>query len=296
MQTEFAYAKINLCLDVESRRANGYHNIVSIMQTVTLHDEVQVDFTPAEHTEITLHADGNDQMPLDQSNLAYRAASLFLNHTQIFGQVSIHLHKQIPMAAGLAGGSADAAAVLRALNTLCGHPLSIEALCALGSKLGADIPFCIVGGSAFVTGIGEVLEESPALPPCYLVVACGGEGVSTVWAYRQLDERYQQFSGAPRRDPRPAQILACLEKQKLEEACAHFYNLFEEVVCEYNSCIGRIKGVLQREGAITALMSGSGPSVFGVFLHREEAEFACDCLNGQGIRAFVCQPAEKYPL
>ena len=163
MRMEKANAKINLYLDVVSRRENGYHNIVSLMQTLSLCDLVTLDYRPAEHTEIRLSASGNTDMPTDRKNLAWRAAELFLAETGKTGEVDLFIEKHIPMAAGLAGGSADAAAVLRGLNALCGAPLSLERLCALGARLGADVPFCIVGGMALVTGIGEQLEYLPSM-------------------------------------------------------------------------------------------------------------------------------------
>ncbi|MBQ8431905.1 MAG: 4-(cytidine 5'-diphospho)-2-C-methyl-D-erythritol kinase [Clostridia bacterium] len=296
MHVEQAYAKINLYLDVESRRANGYHNIVSIMQTVSLQDTIRVEFTPTASTEIILTAPGNHAMPLDQRNLAWRAADRFLRHTNQTGRVEISIEKQIPMAAGLAGGSADAAAVFRALNSLCTSRLSTEELCALGSGLGADIPFCIVGGSALVTGIGEVMEPAPALPPCYLVVACMGEGVSTVWAYGELDERYQNFTATSGNDPRPQRILEHFRGQRIAEACPLFYNIFEDVVCEVNPYVEKEKSLMEQAGAIAAMMSGSGPSVFGIFEKETEAEQACAALKDMGARAFVCQPTKKYSL
>lgn len=148
MHTERANAKINLYLDMVGRRENGYHDLYTLMQTVSLCDLISVDFRPSIHTSITLQASGNDKMPLDCRNLAWRAAELFLQRAERSGEVRIIIEKHIPMAAGLAGGSTDAAAVLRALNKLTGDPLTVEELCEIGAKLGADVPFCVVGGFA----------------------------------------------------------------------------------------------------------------------------------------------------
>ena len=155
MRTERANAKINLYLDVVGRRENGYHNIVSIMQTVSVCDLVSVEFRPGLHTRIALTASGNSGMPTDCRNLAWRAAELYLSQTGQSGEVLISIEKHIPMAAGLAGGSTDAAAVLRAMNRLCGNRLSTKELCELGARLGADIPFCIIGGGSVLFGSGE---------------------------------------------------------------------------------------------------------------------------------------------
>ena len=294
MRTERANAKINLYLDVVSRRDNGYHNLVSLMQTVSLCDLVTVDFSPSSHTSIRLQASGNDQMPLDCRNLAWRAAELFLGTVKRSGEVCITIEKHIPMAAGLAGGSSDAAAVLRALNRLCGEPLNGEELCALGANLGADVPFCIRGGGALVTGIGECLEEIPSMPDCSMVVACMGEGVSTPWAYGRLDERYDGFTAPKEEDPRVREILKCVERGEIMPACDHFYNIFEEVVPQAQSCVDRLKNSMIQNDAVCAMMSGSGPSVFGVFETARSAENACAALREMGAAAFVCHPCDAY--
>ncbi len=295
MRTERANAKINLYLDVTSRRENGYHNIVSMMQTVSLCDLVTVNFRPSGHTSIHLNASGNDRMPLDCRNLAWRAAELFLTETGRTGEVGITIEKHIPMAAGLAGGSSDAAAVLRGLNALCGSPLSVEALCTLGSRLGADIPFCIVGGSCLVQGIGEKLSECPSAPDVPMVVACKGEGVSTPWAYGQLDERYNGFA-QERSEEQIQPLLSALQAQNAAEAAKHVYNIFEEVVPAVQKDVNLLKSTMREEGAIVSMMSGSGPSVFGMFESYEAADRACNRLKSLGAAAFVCHPQGKYRM
>ncbi len=294
MRTERANAKINLYLNVVGRRENGYHNIVSLMQTVSVCDLVTVDFKPSAHTSIRLMASGNDAMPTDCRNLAWRAAELFLSRVGRSGEVTVSIEKHIPMAAGLAGGSSDAAAVLRALNRLCGEPLSTEELCELGAGLGADIPFCIVGGCALVTGIGEGLEPLDDMPDIPLVVACMGEGVSTPWAYGRLDEIHDSFSGAGGIDTRYREILSAFGDGRVSDACNGFYNLFEEVVPSVQPYVNRIKAVMDEGGAIRSMMSGSGPSVFGVFPSTEAAEGVVERLRGMGATAFVCHPKSKY--
>lgn len=294
MRTERANAKINLYLNVVGRRENGYHNIVSLMQTVSLCDLVTVDYLPVPHTSIHLTASGNDGMPTDCRNLAWRAAELYLAKIEKSGEVRISIEKHIPMAAGLAGGSADAAAVLRGLNRICGERLSKEELCALGATLGADIPFCIVGGGARVTGIGERLEEVAPMPQTALAVACMGEGVSTPWAYGKLDELYDSFANATAEDVGPDDILSALSKGDFDTACADFYNIFEGVVPSVQPYVDRLKQTMEGHGAVRAMMSGSGPSVFGVFRSVEEASAAVEALRQMGASAFVCHPTAKY--
>lgn len=295
-RTEKANAKINLYLDVVSKRPNGYHNIVSMMQTVSLCDLVTVAFCPAEQTTISLSAVGNDDMPTDRRNLAWRAAELFLTETAQCGEVTISIEKQIPMAAGLAGGSADAAAVFRGLNALCGNPLSTEALCTLGSRLGADIPFCILGGTALVTGIGEGLEPIASVGDLPIVVACRGEGVSTVWAYGKLDEAYGDFSNLKESTDAPERLAALLADGDVERAKALLFNLFEEVVPTVQPYVNSLKQTMTEQGAIASMMSGSGPSVFGIFSSNADAERACEVLKKQGASAFVCRPCGNFEI
>lgn len=296
MRTERANAKINLYLDVVSKRTNGYHNLVSIMQTLSLCDLVTLDYRPADHTSISLSASGNAEMPTDRRNLAWRAAELFLGEAQRTGEVRIFIEKHIPMAAGLAGGSADAAAVLRGLNVLCGTPLTVKQLCALGARLGADVPFCIVGGMALVTGIGENLEFLSPMKDCPMVVACQGEGVSTVWAYGKLDEKYCNFSVPKEASTVPDRLAELLAKGDFEASKALLFNLFEDVVPEVQPCVDPLKQTMLDFGATASMMSGSGPSVFGIFASAADAEKACGALQKAGASAFVCHPCGKYAI
>lgn len=291
VRTERANAKINLYLDVVSRRENGYHDLYTVMQSVSLCDLVTVDFRPGIHTNIFMQASGNDKMPLDCRNLAWRAAELFLQRVNKSGEVKITIEKHIPMAAGLAGGSSDAAAVFRALNSLCGEPLSTKELCALGAKLGADVPFCIVGGCAVAEGIGDRLTPIHGLDStCALVVACMGEGVSTPWAYGELDTRFGGFL-TERSIENGKKITASLQNNEHASAfCADFYNIFEEVVPSVQPCVDPLKKTMREHGALRSMMSGSGPSVFGIFESVASASAACEALKAMGASAFVCHP------
>ncbi len=294
MRVERANAKINLYLNVVGKRENGYHDIVSVMQTVSLCDLITLDFRPTSHTSIVLTSSGNGQMPTDCRNLAWRAAERYLANTDLRGEVRISIEKHIPMAAGLAGGSADAAAVLRGLNRLCGNRLSVSELCEVGASLGADIPFCIIGGGARVEGIGEKLTPIAPMPNTPLVVACMGEGVSTPWAYGKLDERYQNFADAAPDDSRSARIAQAMERPEFLDACADLYNIFEEVVPTVQPHVEKLKSTMLEHGAVRAMMSGSGPSVFGVFRSLREAEETALVLQNMGAAAFACHPCSPY--
>lgn len=284
-------AKINLCLDVTGKRENGYHEIDGIMQSVTLSDTVAVGFEAAEKTEIRLTAEGNPDMPTDSRNLAHRAAERLLDAAAVSGRVEIHIQKKIPMAGGLAGGSTDAAAVLRALNRLLPTPLSIERLCEIGGRLGADVPFCVVGGAMRTRGIGDLLTPVPSMPSCHIVIARRGEGVSTPWAYGKLDEIYADFTD---RSLCPAsgldRLLNALDCGSLDGVCASVYNIFEDVVAAEKPDVTAIREEMLRHGARVSRMSGSGPCVFGIFDFEDAAACARDSLLALGADAYLCAP------
>ncbi len=279
--TKSAYAKINLFLDIEGKRENGYHNIISLMQSVSLCDKVTVTYTPSEEKKITVSCSRAD-IPCNQDNLAYKAAALY----PCKGTIEIYIEKNIPMSAGLAGGSTDAAAVLCALNEICGNKLSDEALKTLGGKLGADIPFCIAGGAARVEGIGEILSPMTSMPHFPMVIAKKGEGMSTPAAYRALDEKYNDFkSYAPK-----VELFKILEQvpDNCEAYCHGLFNIFEETVEPIRPCVGELKSIMQANGAIGAMMSGSGTSVFGIFDREENAQAALSALLSAGADAHLC--------
>ena len=294
MYTERANAKINAYLNITARRPNGYHDIVSVMQAVSLCDLVTVNFLPAPQSSITLSISGNSNLPTDCRNLAYRAAERFLQHTNLTGSVQIMIQKHIPVSAGLAGGSTDAAAVLRALNHLCGDPLTVEELCEIGLLLGADVPFCIRGGAMLATGIGDVLERIPNMPSCTLVIAIGDEGISTPHAYAALDEQYNFFDSPNQQNEDADKLMELWQNNALLASCSCFYNIFESVIPKENNDVEAIKRIMRENGAMQAMMSGSGPSVFGVFEAQTDAEQAYFALQEQGYRAFVCYPIGQY--
>ena len=298
-----ARAKINLFLDITGRRPDGYHTITGVMQSISLCDTVSVEVTePTDNgfvgaETITLTC-SNPDIPTDNRNLAWRAADAFFAATEKgCKSLTIHMEKRIPAAAGMAGGSTNAAAVLVGLNHLFGNPLAVEALCEVGLKLGADVPFCIKGGAQITEGIGEIMTPVSTMPPCELVVACGGEGVSTPAAYKALDALYGNFDPAvytPHTEGLST-LLSALEQGDLNALCGSTFNLFESVVLPERPVAQSIKETLLTLGAITSMMSGSGPSVFGVFPKGNgSAQKACEVLTAQGIPAWVCEPVASY--
>lgn len=277
-----APAKINLYLDVLGRRADGYHEIESIMQTVSLCDVIDVTLADS---GITLTA-SEDTVPLDEKNLAHKAARLFYSHTGIDGGAKIHIEKRIPVSSGLAGGSTDAGATLKALNELYGFPVSNDELLALGARLGADVPFCMEGGCVLCRGIGEKMQKIEPMTPFTVVIARGGEGVSTPAAYRMLDERFGEFLARPFSDVQ--RTISAVEMDDLNALSLSVFNVFESVVLEGHKEASLYKGVLQDNGALVSMMSGSGPAVFGIFDDTEKADYAHHRLYDLGARSFVC--------
>lgn len=268
-----AHAKINLTLDVTGRRPDGYHTVRMVMQSVGLHDDVTVMRTDS--GTITLSCD-QAYVPTDARNLAVRAAQLFFAHTALpCTGLHIDLVKRIPVAAGLAGGSTDAAAVLHALNTLYETGLSDEQLCEIGLKLGADVPYCLLGGTMLAEGIGEQL--SPLLPPpfCYVVLCKPPFAVSTAAVYQAIDTAPLTVR------PDTQGMLQALMTGDYAGICHRLYNVMETVTAARHSEIGRIKDILLSCGADGAVMSGSGPTTFGLFADRAKAQTAYDTLRQQ---------------
>ena len=286
-----AYAKINLHLDVTDIRNDGYHNIQSVMQTVSLCDIIDIEIT--QENDIVIEC---DQMgvPLDERNIAYKAAKLFFDKANINSGVKITIKKNIPMAAGLAGGSADGAAVLVGLNELFDAILSDSDIYALGAALGADVPFCISCGCCYTEGIGEKLTDiDPLLPETVLVIACGGEGVSTPMAYGMLDSKYNKFADYI---PRGCDELKKSLKLGENDFYKHIFNIFEEPVSSVREAVGIAKKIMLDSGADASMMSGSGPSVFGIFSDASDAERAVAALKAQGYFASVAFPTGKREL
>ena len=286
---ENAWGKINLFLDVVEKRADGYHGIKSIMHAVGLSDVITVSTVESRERAIRLYIVGEDMLPTGNKNLAYKAAELYLLRAGINAKVRINIEKHIPVSAGLAGGSTDAAATLRALNRIYGH-FTDKALLELSAELGSDVPFCLVGGTAICEGRGEIITRLPTPRRAHLVIAISDERVSTPWAYGALDALYSDFEGTRAPDGSlVSRQIAAIENGAIDSEA--LYNIFEDVILpEFPGARG-LKSRLLTLGARSALMSGSGPSVFGIFDTPESAKVAADALRGEGIRAYVITSA-----
>jgi 4-diphosphocytidyl-2-C-methyl-D-erythritol kinase len=260
-----ANAKINLSLDVTGLREDGYHIVRMVMQAIDLHDEIFMEKIDSDMIKLTLE---NTDLPADESNLAYRAAALLKESFAIKEGVSIKLIKNIPVAAGLAGGSTDCAAVLKGMNLLFDLGLNEQQLCEYGVKLGADVPFCIMGKTALSEGIGEILTPLPPMPDCSILLVKPTVGVSTAQVYHDLDQI---------KDPQHPNIdgqLAALESGILSSICQDMENILESVTIPMHPVINDIKEGMLSCGAIHSLMSGSGPTVFGIYSDKEKAQKA----------------------
>ncbi len=285
-----APAKINLFLDITGRRKNGYHDIKSIMQSIDLCDVL----TFCESDTFSLSCTDKD-LACDKTNLVWRAADAFFEAAKINKKnVKITIEKNIPMAAGLAGGSADCAAALVGLNKFYGSPLTEDALLSLGAALGADVPFCIKVGTYITEGIGDVLTKAPSMPDCTLVVAKDlSDGVSTPAAYKALDTKYNNFTSRMPNEKGYRSIISALDANSPKRCASALYNIFEDVILPEHESVSKIKKAMTDGGALASLMSGSGPSVFGIFDDKEKADTICKLLKQTGIFAAVCRPTEK---
>lgn len=278
-----AAAKINLMLDIIERLPNGYHSLWMVMQSVDLYDTVTVERTQAGNIRLECT---DPRLPADETNLAYKAARAFFDATGVPGSgVSIMVQKRIPFAAGLAGGSADAAAVLLALDRLFETKLRQRALNKIGLTLGADVPFCLQGGTMLAQNIGELLTPVPELPDCFIVLAKPVRGVSTAQAYRLCD------AAANLRAPDKRGMLGALLSEDLEGAARLAGNVFEQVIDVPERV--EIKAVMRRHGALGCCMSGSGPTVFGLFESEQAAGECAEKLREIVPEVFICRPVEE---
>lgn len=268
--TQRAYAKINIGLDVLRRRADGYHEVKMIMQTVDIYDELVLERRKEPGIELRMD---NSELPSGGDNLICRAADLLFLEKKITGGVNISLTKRIPIAAGMAGGSADAAAALRGVNELFDLGYSLTELQALGVGLGADIPYCLTGGTMLSEGIGEILTPLPAPPAAHLVIAKPDINVSTAFVYGNLHA--DSLAWHPDIDG----MIAALQKGDLDGITGRLGNVLETVTVKAHPVIEQIKELLRKQGAENALMSGSGPTVFGIFKEKETAARAAEAVE-----------------
>ena len=277
-----ASAKINLTLDILRKREDGYHDLQMVMQSVSLADELTV--TPARGGAGTAVADLHF-LPTGGKNLAQIAAAAFRAATGLGGEVDVSIRKHVPVCAGLAGGSADAAAVLHAMNELAGAGLSRPELAQIGERVGSDVPFCVLGGTALAEGRGERLTPLPPLPPCHIVICKPPFSISTPQLFGRVNVRKIV------RRPDTAGVAAALEAGDLAGVARRMYNVFEDVLEPRRLAeINEIKSVLIDCGALGASMSGSGPSVFGLFEDGARAQDACSRLRESYRDVFLCAP------
>ena len=269
-----ALAKINLGLDVRGRRENGYHDVRMVMQTIYLYDNVTL--TKTEEPGIQLQTN-LFYLPVDEKNIAYKAAKLLMDEFQIKEGVHITLDKHIPVAAGMAGGSSNAAAVLVGMNRLFRLGLSEQDLMERGVSLGADVPYCVMRGTVLAEGIGEILTPLAPLPKCYILVAKPSISVSTKTVYEKLDAH--EIEDHPDIDG----VIAGLEAGDLKKVAGSMGNVLERVTIEDYPIIQEIKNAMVEAGALNAMMSGSGPTVFGIFEDRMLARQAQQKIRKAGL-------------
>ncbi len=260
-----ALAKINLGLDVVRKREDGYHEVRMIMQTIHLYDQLLITKKKEQGISITANL---DFLPTDESNLIYKAAKLLQETYEMKEGVSVKLQKYIPIAAGMAGGSTDAAAVLYGMNELFHLGIKRQKLMELGAQIGADVPYCLMRGTALAEGIGEKLKSLPPVPKCPVLIAKPGIGVSTKYVYEnlKLDEHTKH--------PNIYAQVAAIRKHDLKGITAHMGNLLETVTIPKYPVIDEIKRCMMESGALAAMMSGSGPTVFGLFEDEHTAQNA----------------------
>lgn len=267
---EKAPAKVNLSLDVTSKRPDGYHEVEMIMTTIDLADRIELTELPENVIRVASH---NRFVPDDQRNLAYQAAKLLKERFQVKKGVSIMITKVIPVAAGLAGGSSDAAATLRGLNRLWDLKLSVEELAELGAEIGSDVSFCVYGGTALATGRGEKIRHISAPPHCWVVLAKPTIGVSTAEVYRRLN--LQQV-----RHPDVQAMIDAIEEKSFQKVCGQLGNVLESVTLSLHPEVAMIKNQMKRFGADAVLMSGSGPTVFGLVQYESKVQRIYNGLRG----------------
>ncbi|MBO5130038.1 MAG: 4-(cytidine 5'-diphospho)-2-C-methyl-D-erythritol kinase [Oscillospiraceae bacterium] len=279
---EGAFAKLNLTLDVLGKREDGYHDLRSVMQTVSIRDDIEIDVGTGKPW--CLKCDRED-IPTDERNLAWKAAKLYCD---TMGKdpdgIEIRITKRIPSQAGMGGGSADAAAVLRALNRHYGEPLSIMALAELGAKIGSDVPFCVVCGTFMCEGRGEKLRKLPDMPDCIIVVCKPAFSVSTPELYQKIDEV------AIARRPDNKAMESALLAGDLEKVAHNLCNVFDPVVTADHLELNYIKSLFHQYGAVGYQMTGSGSACFAVVSEFEVAAVICSMLKDHYPEVYICKP------
>lgn len=281
-----AYAKVNLALDVLQKREDGYHDVRMIMQNISIFDVLTFEVNEsANERKISLYVN-KDGIPTDDKNLVYKAIRFMFDMYDINADIDVYLEKNIPVEAGMAGGSTDCAAAIHAVNELFDLKLDMKTLMDIGVKLGADVPYCILGHTALSEGIGEILTSVNSLSDCYILVVKPPVGVSTKMVYTNL--RVNELEHHPDID---AMILA-LNERDVEKVSAHMENVLETVTARMYPEIERLKSIMKEQGALNAIMSGSGPTVFGIYTDEATANQAGEFIRRQNIsdEIFVAVP------
>lgn len=279
---EGAFAKLNLTLDVLGMRDDGYHDLKSVMQTISVRDDVEIDIGTGKPWTLECSMEG---IPCDERNLAWKAAKVFFDVTKIDPDgIAIRITKRIPSGAGMGGGSADAAAVLRALNRHYDNPFSIFALAELGAQVGSDVPFCVVCGTAMVEGRGERLRKLPDMPDCIFVICKPDFSVSTPELYKKIDQ-----VAIPKRPDNKAMESALLAGD-LGKVCENVFNVFDPVVTQDHLELNYIKSIFNSYGAAAFQMTGSGSAVFAIVQDFEFAAVICNMLRENYPNVFIAKP------
>ena len=279
---EGAFAKLNLTLDVLGKRPDGYHDLKSVMQTISVRDDIEIDVETGEPWRLLCDKEG---IPTDETNLAWKAAKVFFDAVKKDPEgLEIRIVKRIPSGAGLGGGSADAAAVLRALNRHYGHPFSVGALAELGAQVGSDVPFCTLCGTAMVEGRGEKLRKLPDMPDCVFVVCKPEFSISTPELYRKIDEK--EVAKRPDNRAMESAILAGDLGKVAENLC----NVFDPIVTEEHLELNYIKSIFNSYGAAGYQMTGSGSAVFAIVPDFEFAAVICNMLRDNYPQVFIAKP------
>jgi 4-diphosphocytidyl-2-C-methyl-D-erythritol kinase len=282
-----APAKINLALDVLYKRPDGFHEVEMIMTTIDLADRVELTLLDQDKIHILSH---NRYVPDDQRNLAYQAAHLLKTRFQVKKGVQITIEKTIPVAAGLAGGSSDAAATLRGLNKLWHLGLTMDELAEIGSEIGSDVSFCVYGGTALAKGRGEVITDLPAPPTCWVILAKPFIGVSTAEVYRRLDVNGMKH-------PNINEMVKAIQNNDYQSVCENVGNVLEDVTLKLHPEVAQIKEQMKRFGADAVLMSGSGPTVFGIVQHDSRMHRIYNGLRGFCDQVFAVRMlGERHTL
>ena len=279
---EYAYAKLNLTLDVLGKRDDGYHDLKSVMQTISIRDDIEIDIGTGEPWKLIC---SDETIPTDARNLAWKAAKVFFDRIKVDPNgIEIRITKRIPTQAGMGGGSADAAAVLRALNKHYDNPMSILALAELGASVGSDVPFCTLGGTAMVEGRGERLRKLPDIPDCVFVICKPEFSSSTPELYQKIDE------SVIGKRPDNAAMESALLAGDLAKIAQNVYNVFDPIVTAEHLELNYIKSIFNSYGSVGQQMTGSGSAVFAIVSEFEFAAVICSMLKENYKQVYIAKP------